>query len=493
MKLLNLRLGFATNSSSSHSVLVFPNHRQSDDWNSNDFGWDTFTLATEDLKLSYLMGQLAENFEFGFDHDHDEDIIAVLYKIFGDDATELLSKQDPELKYSVDHQSRWSWPRVYGNPDLTNASFIHDVAEWIKREDVLVLGGNDNGGEHPLIGFFEDEDGNYETTLPEGSTQVNLANYEISSYSVARKDSFGNWCIFNTKSGAKLRLWFGEDDAPKYSATPELVDIKITDFCPFDCHFCYQDSGQNGKHATLENIEYIVDELAKAEVFEVAIGGGEPTLHPHFLQILKEFTNRGIVANFTTRNLTWLKNGPGVKQIIENSGTFAYSVQSASEIPKFAKYVNDYWNTKREGYNFKEKKPNIHIVMGTVSREEFAEMLKLAREHSIRPTLLGWKRVGRGNKDPEFPYMSWWFEEVSKAEIYQMGIDTALAAESKEIFENNNIPEWLYHIEDGIHSAYIDAVNMTMHSSSWEPKKKKWTFGKQWRKGWIRYNESRNN
>jgi hypothetical protein len=56
MKLYNARLGFANNSSSSHSLLFLPG--TSDDFAEADgrveFGWGGFTLASPKAKLSYL-------------------------------------------------------------------------------------------------------------------------------------------------------------------------------------------------------------------------------------------------------------------------------------------------------------------------------------------------------------------------------------------------------------------------------------------------------
>lgn len=58
MPITNVRLGFATNSSSSHSI-VLTNRRYSDDSGNSyggnlDFGWESFTLASQGSKLPYI-------------------------------------------------------------------------------------------------------------------------------------------------------------------------------------------------------------------------------------------------------------------------------------------------------------------------------------------------------------------------------------------------------------------------------------------------------
>ena len=56
MKIHNLRLGFACNSSSSHSLIFLPGC--TDNAEGQDFGWQCFTLASSEAKMGYLAQQL---------------------------------------------------------------------------------------------------------------------------------------------------------------------------------------------------------------------------------------------------------------------------------------------------------------------------------------------------------------------------------------------------------------------------------------------------
>lgn len=80
------------------------------------------------------------------------------------------------------------------------------------------------------------------------------------------------------------------------------VDLKITDFCKYNCSFCYQNSTERGTHAPLERILEILDFLKEKEVFEIVIGGGEPTTHPHLLDIIFGAIVRGFSVSITTKN-----------------------------------------------------------------------------------------------------------------------------------------------------------------------------------------------
>ena len=84
-----------------------------------------------------------------------------------------------------------------------------------------------------------------------------------------------------------------------FSPVPETIDVKITNACGFSCPYCYMGSGSTGKHAPFRLIEKIFEGLLQAP-YQVAIGGGEPTLHPELPNILHLIRSQGTVPNFTT-------------------------------------------------------------------------------------------------------------------------------------------------------------------------------------------------
>lgn len=84
-----------------------------------------------------------------------------------------------------------------------------------------------------------------------------------------------------------------------FSPSPETVDISITDKCDFGCAYCYQDSRPKFEHGRADLVETVL--LGFTHVpYQIAIGGGEPTLHPEFENILRTAREIGTVPNFTT-------------------------------------------------------------------------------------------------------------------------------------------------------------------------------------------------
>ena len=104
-----------------------------------------------------------------------------------------------------------------------------------------------------------------------------------------------------------------EGAVPVYAA-PTLVDFQITDKCFMNCPHCYASSVPEGEHVPWAQIIKVFDELEKQGVCQIAIGGGEPLLHPRFGDLLALSRSKGVVPNVTTagthltpKNLSVLK------------------------------------------------------------------------------------------------------------------------------------------------------------------------------------------
>lgn len=97
-------------------------------------------------------------------------------------------------------------------------------------------------------------------------------------------------------------LAVGDTRVPVLSA-PSLVDFQITDRCHLGCPHCYAESDSSGQHAAIADVELALDQIAEVGAFQVAIGGGEPLLHPQLERILRRCHALGLVPNLTTSGL----------------------------------------------------------------------------------------------------------------------------------------------------------------------------------------------
>lgn len=251
MKIHNLRLGFATNSSSSHSIIFDPElaSKVYDD-HDDDFGWDYFTITSKEAKELYFASMLYHSII----HTTKSDIFAsVILKGIGisEETLNLLSE-----KYgTVDHQSTITFPYEYGSKDVIDLNFAKELIDYMKQEGFIILGGNDNSDiSHHLF----NENKKY--------SDLDSFNCYPSLY-YCRKDGDW-WTLYNKENGNRLTISFMDNPGPYEPKTPVLVDFKISQFCTSNCQFCYTNSNKNGKHMNKNNIYSYVKSLSRAKVFD---------------------------------------------------------------------------------------------------------------------------------------------------------------------------------------------------------------------------------
>lgn len=271
--LTNIRLGFATNSSSSHSILIFKNTKTvpATRGDTGEFGWQDFVLSNLKSKMRYAAIDRRNTYS-----DYDEFLKDFIQWLSPDDIKDIWIHTDPNIpyddRYYIDHQSS-------GMTSEIDIGFLADP-------HIVIVGGNDN-------------DGDYSSQYERDASPFDPTDFNVI---VRHEPQFTTY--FFRQDGTKLRF-SNTGQIVEKTQYPELVDLKITDYCPHNCSFCYQDSTINGKHADLQYIKDVIAELATNGVFEIALGGGEALLHPHIKEILQYCLFHGVAPNVTTNGVKW--------------------------------------------------------------------------------------------------------------------------------------------------------------------------------------------
>lgn len=106
------------------------------------------------------------------------------------------------------------------------------------------------------------------------------------------------------ETGVTFRWGDSFSENPYMAPWPELADISISNYCTNGCSYCYRESSEEGKFMKLEDYRLILSELTNenyGSIFQVALGGGEPLLHPDFNEIIRITKEEyGIIPNYTT-------------------------------------------------------------------------------------------------------------------------------------------------------------------------------------------------
>jgi radical SAM protein with 4Fe4S-binding SPASM domain len=86
--------------------------------------------------------------------------------------------------------------------------------------------------------------------------------------------------------------------------TPALAWVELTRRCDLACPHCYIDGGAaRPDEMTTERWRGILDEMAEMGVWAVAFTGGEPTLHPDFIELVHHARSRDLLVGIATHGL----------------------------------------------------------------------------------------------------------------------------------------------------------------------------------------------
>ncbi len=260
--------------------------------------------------------------------------------------------------------------------------------------------------------------------------------------------------IYNPTTGLKIRM---VKDGFTYdkSETPELVDVKITNFCSYGCRNCYQASTEDGQHGDIEYITDIIKALHLMDCFEIAIGGGEPATHPQFAQILNMCDVYNITPNFTTFGTDWLQDQEIVDAVKKYVGGIGVSVYSKNSVQK-------YWTIKNA---LKDSKVQV-MVQHVAGMFPFKTTYELVKEvdHIL---LLGYKSVGFGvNKIPT-KFTDDQVKEIFALKDKRISVDTAFLDNYGHVLDELGISKILRSSPEGKFSCYIDAVEQKIGQSSY--------------------------
>ena len=449
MRIHNVRLGFCCNSSSSHSVVLLKEPDKSVEFGAHDFGWGDFLLKTPDAKCHYLASQVYANLVDQMAPEYASIVARALIPFeAGDDQS-----------VGVDHQSVWTLPRVLTwdrDRRILNEAFLRELRDLLLRDDVAVLGGNDN------------EDGLGRIGGTPAGTEIlgGLPHDDVRSIGlVGRKNEDGSWTLFNTKTGARIRLSLktGQRVTPTFSRVPEMVDLKITDYCDKACSYCYQDSSPKGHHADYGGVRQIIYALGDLNVFEVALGGGEPTKHPDFTNILADSKWAGVVPNFSTGTLSWLDNEGVCTAVREYCGAFAYS-------PHDRLSRQDLQRIDAKGLL---PKCIVQVVAFPHSNFTLEKTIELCNVFDVPISLLAFKTSGRGKhyaEEHSYGDQNDWQQILMRCRPDNLLVDTLLVKQNQDFFDRLGVHRLLYETVEGAFSAYIDAEAWTIATDSYEGK-----------------------
>jgi len=253
---------------------------------------------------------------------------------------------------------------------------------------------------------------------------------------------------------------------------PEFYDIKLTGKCEGKCPWCYMSSMPDNNHyEVIPNLLKLFGPMSQNQrPFQIAYGGGEPTSHPDFEEILRTTKNLDIVPNFTTNGSQSNITAKVLQAVEECSDGVAISCH-----PHLAKQ----WKRALQVYaELANTKINFHIIISTPeSVDYFINIYEFYKGLIDYFVLLKFSPIGRAATMPfqeeigqEATRKLFSFLKSHKEAIGTLS-DIAFGAHyypdlAKE--ENASIGASIY--QPNMFSKYIDMKDMTIYSNSFETK-----------------------
>ncbi len=121
---------------------------------------------------------------------------------------------------------------------------------------------------------------------------------------------------------------------PRALAAPETIHFSVTGRCDQVCAGCFYSarpgSAVTATDAPFELFERVVRQATEARVFQMALGGGEPLLHPRLRDMVRLARQNHIIPNLTTNgNLLTVAMAAALKEA--GLGQVQISLNGASE------------------------------------------------------------------------------------------------------------------------------------------------------------------
>lgn len=98
---------------------------------------------------------------------------------------------------------------------------------------------------------------------------------------------------------------------------PDVISWEITNFCPLNCMHCYLKE-KTTKALNIEEINKVIDIIAKSGIRMIQITGGDPLTHPNLEYILKKLTDMKITIILLTSGVQYTEKILKVLSILKS-------------------------------------------------------------------------------------------------------------------------------------------------------------------------------
>lgn len=266
----------------------------------------------------------------------------------------------------------------------------------------------------------------------------------------------GNYTVKIYADGTKIRENELDNLTPSF---PESFDLKITNKCDNHCKFCHEMSNPDGTHGDLTMSFF--DDIQSGT--EIAIGGGNPLLHPQLSWFLEKMKLKGVICNLTVNEVDLYKKSDVIEYYIRNKFIHGIGVSPIIITEKLIKAVQSLGNNCV-----------IHLINGIHTQSDF----ELLSNKGLKILILGFKNWGLGqsyllnNLDDVTANQSWLNNNLNDLiKKFKVVSFDNLALKQLDVKSLMSESEWskFYMGDDGDYTMYIDLVKSQYALNSTSP------------------------
>jgi pyruvate-formate lyase-activating enzyme len=265
------------------------------------------------------------------------------------------------------------------------------------------------------------------------------------------------WC-----NGKTLRFAIDPKKPITELKYPEFFDIMTTSCCSGFCKECYMDSFPQPHYENIiEKTRTFFDNIPKEHLpFQVALGGGEPTSHPDFIELLRVLKEEyDICPNYTTNGMFCdykeAISSQNEIDILEATKKYCGGVAVSCH-----PHLKDYWERAAKQFIHYGIKLNFHIIIS--DRESIDNFVEIYNEWKDRVdyfVLLPYGVQGRAKqKEIDWEYLVEQLPEEQSKIAFGANFYPYL------LKGGHNIKVCLYEPE--IMSKFLDLKDMKLYPSS---------------------------
>ena len=242
---------------------------------------------------------------------------------------------------------------------------------------------------------------------------------------------------------------------PQKLCAPFLIVWNFTNACNLRCKHCYQNAGPKPlpNELTFEEKLNVLNQLDEMEIPSIAFSGGEPTIHPDFIPIVKEASRRGIYTAVATNGLAFASESFTDKAL--KAGLNYVEVSLDSTDPKVHdefRGVKGAWELAVKGIKNVVKhggaSTGIAMTLTKLNKDQIGDMVRLAEELGVtRVIFFNFIPTGRGKENVALDLtpeereeaLRWIYQESRRSSVQVVSTAPQLARVSWQMSQGEDV------------------------------------------------------